>query len=192
MDCHYHPEREASEKCFSCNKPLCNQCAMPHSNGSFICNRCIAMEAAKDVTQGVHQRIEAKAIRTDKEGVKKEKKKKLRIMVMILVLLICIGIIAFQTPGIISSLDKNEKPIRNGSYETDAQTDQCIRNLWQIARILQEGGDPGNDIVCPASGKPFILKKEGDDVVARTPNPELYGFKDIKVSKMKPIPELIK
>ena len=36
------------------------------------------------------------------------------------------------------------------------------------------------------------LQQTDADVVVRAPNPQLYGLREIRVSKSKPIPELIK
>jgi len=107
------------------------------------------------------------------------------------VVVIGLGVMAYQSPDLISVL-KEDRPLRNGTYNTDAKTDDCIRNLWKVSKLLQEGKLPGENLVCPASKKPFIIAKETGDVVARSPNPELYGFKEIRVSKKRPVPEVVK
>jgi hypothetical protein len=96
-----------------------------------------------------------------------------------------------QSPKLAANIG-DEKPVRVGTYDTDAKTDQCIRDLWQISKILQEGKLPGKDMVCPASKKPYVVIRTDSDVVVRAPNPQLYGFREIRVSKGNPIPELIK
>jgi hypothetical protein len=100
-------------------------------------------------------------------------------------------IMAYHVPDLIVVL-KEGKPLRNGTYQTDAKTDDCIRNLWEVAKLLQEGKRPGENLICPASNKPFIITEENEDIVARSPNPELYGFKEIRTSKKKPVPEVIR
>jgi hypothetical protein len=124
------------------------------------------------------------------QGRKKDKKK--RIMIQWLVLIACLCIIAYQIPSFLSITSYDAKHLRNGVYDTDALTDQCIKNLWQISRLIQEGKIPDTRIVCPASNKPYDVIRIDGDIIVRSPNPELYGFKDIQVSKKKPIPELIK
>ena len=107
-------------------------------------------------------------------------------------LFICISIIAIQAPKLISAFTKTEKPIRYGTYSTDAGTDQCINNLWRISKVLQEGKLPGKDVVCPVSKKPYVIDTKGGDIVVRCTNPELHGLKEVRVSKRSPRPEIIK
>jgi hypothetical protein len=123
---------------------------------------------------------------------KKGKKKKIWILTQWVCLIICIGIILYQIPTLISATKSDVKPLRQGTYDTDALTDQCIRNLWQISRLIQEGKMPNSSLVCPASNKPYVIVRTDEDILVRSPNPERYGFKDIRVSKKRPIPELIK
>jgi hypothetical protein len=123
---------------------------------------------------------------------KKGKKKKIWIITQWCSLIICIGIILYQIPVLISATKSDVKPLRQGTYDTDALTDQCIRNLWQVSRLIQEGKMPHSSLVCPASNKPYVIVRTDEDILVRSPNPERYGFKDIRVSKKRPIPELIK
>ena len=58
--------------------------------------------------------------------------------------------------------------------------------------MLQEEKLPDNDIVCPVSKKPFVVIKTEDDVAVNVPNPGLYGFKEMLVSKKNPVPTIIK
>jgi len=110
---------------------------------------------------------------------------------MISIVLICFGIIAYQVPRIISAT-KDPKPIRMGSYETDEVTDKCIKNLWQIAYLIQQGRPAaGQALVCPASGKPYLIKSDAN-TEAHCPNPGSHGFRDILVTKKNPVPELKK
>ncbi|MFC1857567.1 hypothetical protein ACFL9U_06000 [Thermodesulfobacteriota bacterium] len=123
---------------------------------------------------------------------KKDKIKKRRIIGQWVVLILCIGIILYQAPLLISAVKSDVKPLRQGPYNTDTLTDQCIQNLWRISKLVQEGKLPNDTIVCPASKRPFMVVKTKTDIIVRSPNPELYGFKSIQVSKKKPVPELIK
>jgi hypothetical protein len=190
MKCYYHPEKETGVQCGQCKKPLCDQCAVPRGSG-FLCNLCIAREAAREAVDGIDQRVEEKRRKADERKERKRFKKILWFALQWGIVLVGLCVMAYQVPDLISVL-KDEKPLRNGTYKTDAKTDDCIRNLWRVAKILQEGRQPGNDILCPASKKPFIVTEEDGDVVARSPNPELYGFREIRVSKKRPVPEVIK
>jgi hypothetical protein len=123
---------------------------------------------------------------------KKDKKKEKWIIGLWVILIICVGIILYQTPALISAAKSDVKPLRKGTYDTNGLTDQCIKNLWQISRLVQEGKMPGGNILCPASKKPYVVVKKEEDIIVRSPNPELHGFKEMRVSKKKPVPELIK
>jgi hypothetical protein len=190
MDCRYHPGKASKTLCDRCKEPLCDQCAIPR-NGRFFCSRCIALEAARDAVDGIDRRLDEKKRKTvEREGRQRLRKKLWQVFEWGIVG-IGLLIMVYQVPDLISVL-KDEKPLRKGTYKTDSRTDDCIRNLWKAAKLLQEGKNPGDSLVCPASNKPFLIKKEKGDVIARCPNPELYGFREMRVSKKMPVPEVIK
>ena len=191
MKCTYHHHKDAVTNCSQCQKPLCDECAIPERGKSFICSRCAALKASQDVVQEIDKRIEEKEGKKQEREIGKRRKSKIWVVSQLVIIAACIAIIAIQVPRLMSTLEE-EKPIRYGTYSTDAQTDQCIRNLWRISKLLQEGKLPGKDIVCPASKKPYVMTETGGDIVVRSPNPQLYGFKEIRVSKNKPVPELIR
>jgi hypothetical protein len=191
MQCAYHSDKTATAQCSQCRKPLCEQCAIPEGNGSFICSQCVAGKAAREAVEGIDRRIEEKESKRQKQEAKKKKKNKMWVVCQWVILAACIAIITIQVSRFKSAF-KKDKPIRYGTYSTDAQTDECIKNLWHVSKMLQEGKLPGKDILCPASQKPYVVTETEGDTVVRSPKPELYGFKEIKVSKNKPVPELVK
>ena len=191
MKCAYHPDKDATARCSQCNKPLCDECAIPEGDKSFICSRCAAMKAARDAVEGIDQRLEEKEGKKQEQELRKKRKSKIWAVSQLVIIAACIAIIAIQVPRLMSTFEE-EKPIRYGTYSTDSRTDQCIKNLWHISKLLQEGKLPGKDIVCPASQKPYVVTEIEGDVVVRSPNPQLYGFKEIRVSKNKPAPEVIR
>jgi hypothetical protein len=148
-------------------------------------------EALKAVEEFNKENITRQQKKTSKEQKKSKKEKKLIIGQWVLIIIL-VGIILYQTIALISVSGTDEKPLRKGIWNTDIQTDQCIRNLWKISRLIQDGKVSDNNQVCPASNKPYVIVRTDDNIIVRSPNPELYGFKDIRVSKKKPIPELIK
>jgi hypothetical protein len=100
-----------------------------------------------------------------------------------------LGIIAYQIPGLIAAF-RDPKPVRMGTYETDETTDRCIRNLWQQAYLVQQGrSDAARYVVCPATGRPYVFKREPDQEI-HCPNPDRHGFRDIVVTRLKPVPAL--
>jgi len=145
------------------------------------CSRCM-VELAEQYVPETSDRSKLKRIRKSRVGV----------TLLWITLFACISIIAIQVPKLISVFIKEEKPIRYGPYSTDARTDQCIQNLWQISRGLQEGKLPDDSLVCPASNKPYQVVRTDDEIIVRSPSPELYGYREIRVSKRKPVPEIVK
>lgn len=191
MKCTYHPNKDAVTKCSQCHKPLCGECAASGKDKDVVCSRCAILVAAQDASLGIDQRIKEKEGKKQEREIRKKRKSKIWAVSQLVIIAACIAIIAIQVPRLISTFEE-EKPIRYGTYSTDAQTDQCIKNLWRISKLLQEGKLPGKDIVCPASKKPYVVTETEGDMVVRSPNPQLYGFKEIRVSKNRPVPELIR
>lgn len=167
---------------------ICKRCGKPFSKDEqgadseqLYCSRCM-IELAE---QYVPEEVEISKL-------KRIRKSRVGMTLLWITLFICISIIAIQAPKLISALTKEEKPIRYGTYSTDAQTDQCINNLWHISKLLQQGKLPGKDIVCPVSKNPYVVTTIEGDVVVRCANPELHGLKGIRVSEKGPVPVLIK
>jgi hypothetical protein len=191
MKCAYHPSKDAIAKCSHCHTPLCDECAPSGKDKDVACSRCAALISAQDASAATNERFKEKEVRRQEQEAIKKRKSKILVLYELLIIGVCIAIIATQLPRLISTFEE-QKPIRHGTYSTDNQTDQCIKNLWHISKLLQEGKLPGNDIVCPASKKPYVVTETEENVVVSSPSPELYGFKEIRVSKNKPVPELIK
>jgi len=103
-----------------------------------------------------------------------------------------IVIIIFQAPNLMTVINKGNKPLRHGTLETDKRTDACLQILWKVSALLQQGRLPDKTLLCPASQKPFMVTEIAGDIIVSSPNPELYGFKAMRVSKKNPVPELIK
>lgn len=190
MNCHYHPDRKADAHCSECRKPLCDQCAIPQKDGAKICSRCIAINAANEASEGINQRLDEKALREENIEVQKMRKKRTQTMLQACFILACLAIITFQISSMMSY--ETNRPLRHGTYNTNSQTDKCIAILWEISKNLQKDIIPGDDILCPGSKKPFEVEKTDGDIIVRSPQPELYGFKDIRVSQKNPVPRLIK
>jgi len=191
MKCSYHPDKDAIARCSQCNKPLCDECAIPEGGKSFICSRCAALMAARDAVEGIDRRVEKRESKKQEQEAKKKKKNKMWVVCQCVILAACIVIIAIQVPRLMSSFEE-KKPIRQGTYATNKNTDKCVRNLWHIARLLQEGKQPGTDLVCPETGSAYVVATNEDDTIVRCPNPGAHGFSEIRVSLKHPVPEVIK
>ncbi|MCD4676861.1 MAG: hypothetical protein K8S18_12840 [Desulfobacula sp.] len=160
---------------------ICKNCKKPVNEEQTYCSQCIIELAEEQISVEEEEAL----------VLKQPKKTRLKMVISCLFVLICIIIIVIQTPKIISAV-KEDKPVRNGTYETDIQTDECIKNLWQISKLLQERKLPGKTIVCPASKKIYVVTRTGNNRVVSCPDPELHGLKTIRVSKASPCPEIRK
>jgi len=191
MKCSYHPDKDAMARCSQCNKPLCDECAIPEGGKSFICSRCAALMAARDAVEGIDRRVEERESKKQEQEAKKKKKNKMWVVCQWVILAACIAVIAIQVPRVLSMFDE-EKPIRQGTYATNENTDKCVRNLWRIARLLQEGKQPGTDLVCPETGSAYVVTTGETDIVVSCPNPGAHGFSAISVSRKHPVPRIVK
>ena len=156
----------------------CGRLLSADEQGAEYCSRCM-IERAEEYVPETQER----------PTIKRKKKSKTWLVVQLIIILIGVTVIALQTPRLIAAL-KEGQPLRQGTYATDAQTDQCIKNLWHISRMLQDGKKPPHDMVCPVSNKPYEIMDIGEDVVVRCPNPALHGLKHIQASKKHPVPEI--
>ena len=157
----------------------CKKCGKSIDSDQLYCSQCIIELAEENITEPAE----------DTQKPPRPAKSRKKVVAQWVVLLICIAIIAFQMPKLFAAFKENQ-PLRHGTYKTNTQTDQCINNLWHISKLLQDGKLPGNDIACPASGKPYVIIKTGEDTVARCPNPGLHGFSEISASMLSPCPEV--
>ena len=162
---------------------VCKGCGSPLSadeKGAEYCSSC-TIELAEQYVPETPERPQ----------IKRERKSKAWLILQLVMLLVCFVIIALQAPRLIAALKENQ-PLRYGTYATDVQTDQCIKNLWHISKLLQEDRLHTNGMVCPVSKKPYVIRDTGEEVVVRCPNPELHGCTELQVRKRRPVPEIRK
>ena len=191
MKCYYHPDKEAKAQCQSCGKYLCEKCIFFKEGETTLCSKCLAIKAADEVISGIDDRNQKRNEKKEEKDIKKRKIKKISRSIKYLLFFICLFIFILRAPFIFKSFNEAQ-PLRIGSNNTDAETDECIKILWDISKLIQQGKLPGSDFKCPKSGKPFEVIKTKSDIIVRSSAPELYGLKDIRVSKNKPVPELVK
>ncbi|MCJ7663429.1 MAG: hypothetical protein MUO24_04240 [Desulfobacterales bacterium] len=169
-------EPKINAVCKGCGKRL-----SADEKDAEYCSRCMIERAEEYVPEA-----------PERPYIKREKKSRTWLITQVAIILVAVTIMALQTPRLISAVKGGDRPLKQGTYATDAQADQCIKNLWHIARLIQEGKAPGKDMVCPISKKPYEIKNIGEDITVSCPNPELHGFKEIRVTKRRPVPEISK
>ncbi|MGD9160737.1 MAG: hypothetical protein PVG39_20130 [Desulfobacteraceae bacterium] len=149
------------------------------------------MQTANEVVAEIDSRRQKRDNRKEKNTLKQNKKKVIGKIVKYVFVITCLLLLFLNASLIFRSSNENQ-PLRIGTYDTDTDTDECIRILWNISKLIQQGKRPGESFKCPKSGKPFQVIESETDIIVRSPAPDLYGFKDIRVTKEKPVPELVK
>jgi len=107
------------------------------------------------------------------------------------VVLLCLVVAALQAPRVMEAM-KPTKPLRLGTYETDAVADACLNNLWKAAALLQGGKTPPADLRCPATGRPYLVTRRDGQVEVRCPDPAAHGLKGLWASDRQPLPVVVK
>lgn len=174
-------DQDKQEKtCPGCGKPIMGDSGDEHGQeGEAYCPQCMIDRAEKYIEDGAIEMPRLKRLRETRAWK----------IAMALVLIACLGFIVYQSPRLLASFNE-PKPVRMGTYATDATTDKCIKNLWQLAYELQQGKNGvSHALVCPASGKPYAISR-GPNPEIHCPNPGSHGFRSIAVSKNNPVPKL--
>ena len=142
MKCAYHPDKDATAKCSHCKKPLCGQCAIPGGDNSFICSRCVAVEAAREVTQDTHERLEDREIKRQLQQEKKKKRAKtIRIIFLSLAMLTMIANVILYFGNAIPGEEQfipSEYPIATTIIIDQAIRDYSKDNEGKIPQELDE------------------------------------------------------
>ena len=191
MNCDRPPERAAAGECSICRIPMCDECLSSPLAQNSMCLTCSALQSSKEASATViKEQTEAVLRQEDSQQNRKRRKKSILVLTVALVVAAII-VILIQIPVLRASFAPDQ-PVRIGTYKTNMITDECLEFLWETARGLQSGRLPGPDSVCPGGDKPLTVSREHEDVVVRFPNPERYGFKEIRVTKKYPVPEVIR
>ncbi len=182
MHCAYHPKIEAAGTCGGCHKPLCTDCA----DATGQCSVCAARGAANDFQLADRERV----VQMEAREIQSKRLARLRTAALWGLLGVCVAATGWQLPAAVSSIKAGHKPLRVGTYHTDAGTDACIVNLWIVSRLLQEGKPPAGSVVCPVSDLAYVPRTVADDRVYDCPQPGRHGLRSLRVSRRKPVPEV--
>jgi len=166
--------------CRKCGKPIIDEDSLS-GEGDAYCRQCMIDIAERHLQNREVEESSWKRLRNAR-GWK---------IAMVVVILLCLAVVAYQGPRILAAV-KGPKPIRMGGYDTEAKTDACIKNLWQLSQRMQQGKlASAPELVCPASGKPYRIIK-GPVPEAHCPTPEIHGVRDLLVTQKIPVPQLKK
>lgn len=102
--------------------------------------------------------------------------------------LVCLIVIAWRGPSFVQSLQP-QHPIRTGPYTTRGDCDGCVENLWVYSAALIDGRRLPDDLVCPATDKPYLVTESTAGIVASCPNPAEHGLAALSVGRGVRVPE---
>ena len=60
MKCHYHEDRESTNNCAICGKPICAECGM-EIGGNILCKECVNTLISDSLSQKVSQKVPAQS-----------------------------------------------------------------------------------------------------------------------------------
>jgi CheY-like chemotaxis protein len=193
-ECAHHPGIAAVGRCGRCGNSFCAQClTLTEPDGSRYCNKCAFKSAVETSVEDQAEKEAEQRERGAARESREQKRERRRKVILLTGIGACLLIIAFQlspfSPRGIGGL--RQRPARFGPMATDSKTDQCLNNLWEIARMLQEGEELDPSLKCPASGKPYKVSFERGKIIVRCPTPGRHGVSELLVSKDPPIPEVM-
>lgn len=202
MKCQIHPNAPAVDNCTRCEIPLCGMCANYVSAGVF-CEPCLEIHENQQAVTAQSQRLEQpdpdptlaeydedlleKAKRRDNNGV----------ILQLSVIGICAVIMGVRL--IFFSGPAGSAPDPNSLLPAEAQAQiqrvsvmaQCLVTLEEIGQLLAQGGRPAPGTTCPNTLQELVIRDTANDIIVSIPQPEIFGYADILVSRQNPVPQLI-
>lgn len=202
MKCQNHPSAPAVDSCIRCDMPLCGMCASFTPDGVF-CESCLEIHETQKAVAAKSQRLErpepsAVITEYDEDLLEKAKRRddngvKLQLGVIgICAVIVLVRLVFFGGP-----LDSAADPNQQLSVEAQAQIQritrmaECLAMLQEIGQTLAAGERPQAGVSCPNALQPLVIRETADDIIVRVPQPELYGYADILVSRQDPNPRLV-
>jgi hypothetical protein len=181
--------RNRTERVVYDEKPVCGRCGntivgvvprVREVDGKPLCRDCIF-----ELDQIVRKPTGRIVVEETRTAPTREETIQRTILWGALVAIILILVWRFMA---IAPLIQPERPLRNGTYETDHLTDLCIEQLWKLSKKLQENSLPESFPLCPESGRSYLLLQEEDDIVIHCPTPGEHGLTHLSVSLRSPVP----
>lgn len=173
---------DSDPRCAKCGKVL-TTAVNATDTGNHYCRTCL-LELAGQMVSESDTREKKK-----KESIEKTRslQRRLPLMIKWACLFAALGILAFRMQYITASLQK-DKPLRQGTYDTNTVTDNCIQNLWIISSRMRSGDFLTADLTCPLSAKPYRSELFDERITVLCPNAQLHNLMELKVSQDAPVP----
>ncbi len=110
---------------------------------------------------------------------------------MAVVILSCV-FIAFQITGSLGSGGVLNAQQIMDQEQRRIELESCVAKFWAISELLQQDRAPNNSHKCDGTDLAHIVTRTANDIIVRHPEPQRLGLSDMVVSKMNPVPELIR
>jgi hypothetical protein len=195
LKCGNHPGANAIAQCTKCAVPLCGVCA-DFSKDDVFCEKCVKdSEISAFVESQAKPKDDFQKILSEPEPeIQSPKKQKLEAAIerrekmhMAIVILGCvfIGFRLFTDIGSRQILSAQQIRAEETAIE---QRTLCVQVFWEIAAVLQNGGEPESTLRCQETPALNIVSRTDSDIVISHPNPGALGFSELYVSRSNPIP----
>jgi hypothetical protein len=126
----------------------------------------------------------------------KRRIKKIFLMAEILVLILATARLLHILTSKIGVIDTPKYWAIGKKHFSDARTERCVGNLWELRQAVDSyfagnkslpddigqlcaGGYLEEEPVCPVTGKKYIIKEKGNELVYACPNPGEHGAREI-------------
>lgn len=196
MKCQNHPSAPAIENCARCEIPLCGMCAN-FSADEVLCEACVEVREAEKAVASRSQAFERPdpvAMTTDNgddEQRGKRKKNDNSVAINLAVMSVCAAVLAARFIFFSIDSDTAEAGAENlVQIQMLSSLAQCLVQLQQIGAGLVAGDLPEPTTTCPGSSLPLIVTETADDVIVEHPEPAIFGYTEIYVSRSNPVPQM--
>jgi hypothetical protein len=167
------------------------------SADEVLCEGCVEVrEAEKAVASKSREfeRPEPVAMTTDNgedEHRQKHKKSDNSTAMQLGVIGVCVVVLAARFIFFVSDGDTADAGTESlAQIQTLSSLAQCLVQFQQIGQGLVAGDLPEPTITCPGSTLPLVVTETADDVIVEHPEPEMFGYSEIFVSRSNPVPQM--
>lgn len=195
MKCLNHPNAAAIGQCSSCEIPLCGMCAS-FVDDVLLCEKCEENHQSEKFVSRQSEELKrpASTVQVDQDeeqtGYQPPRRRFNPVTLQVSVIGLCFTIIAirlFLFSGPSSNAVDSQQGLVNQQMTSLAQ---CLIVFRQIGVELAEAGTVP-ELACPDTAGPNRIEEQNGDIVVSHPQPGIYGFSRIEVSRLDPEPRLI-
>ncbi|HEY5431927.1 MAG TPA: hypothetical protein VIL06_00790 [Coriobacteriia bacterium] len=110
-----------------------------------------------------------------------------RLAVASVLCLLSLVVMTASAPSTFASSAPSE-PLYTGTVTLNKSADACLANLWKLIADKSEGRPSASDVVCPASGKPYVYTQYQGVTTISCPDPARHGAVSISVRSDTKVP----